>query len=89
MRSWTGLLLFSSLASAALVERDYSSGGKLGDCPGYTASNVQTSGSGLTADLKLAGHACNAYGYDLKDLTLEVTYENGQHPLLKDYWTKE
>ncbi|CAM1501165.1 Fc.00g103270.m01.CDS01 [Cosmosporella sp. VM-42] len=75
MRSWTAFL-FSSLASAAIVSRDYSGHGKLGDCPGYTASNVKTSGTGLTANLKLAGQACNAYGTDLKDLTLEVTYEN-------------
>ncbi|OAK95599.1 alpha-glucosidase [Phaeosphaeriaceae sp. SRC1lsM3a] len=37
-------------------------------CPGYTASNVQRSDSSLTADLTLAGTACNLYGEDLQDL---------------------
>jgi len=46
-------------------------------CPGYTASNVQQSGSGLTADLTLAGEACNAYGTDLPNLTLTVEYQSG------------
>ncbi|KAK9446292.1 uncharacterized protein VB005_00137 [Metarhizium brunneum] len=73
MKLWTSVL-FSGLASAgALVNRD---GDKaLAKCPGYTASNVKTSGSGLTAHLTLAGKACDAYGDDLKQLVLQVTYE--------------
>ncbi|KID62609.1 alpha-glucosidase, partial [Metarhizium hybridum] len=73
MKLWTSLL-FSGLASAgALVNRD---GDKaLAKCPGYKASNVKTSGSGLTAHLTLAGRACDAYGDDLKQLVLQVTYE--------------
>ena len=47
-------------------------------CPGYTASNVKTSYNGLSADLKLAGAACNTYGKDLQNLRLEVTYETGK-----------
>ncbi|KAK3619563.1 hypothetical protein LTR56_023943 [Elasticomyces elasticus] len=47
----------------------------LSACPGYTASSVQTSDTGLTASLSLAGTACNAYGTDLTDLTLTVEYE--------------
>lgn len=47
-------------------------------CPGYTASNVQQSGTGLTADLTLAGDACNVYGLDLPNLTLTVEYQSGQ-----------
>ena len=45
-------------------------------CPGYTASNVQESTSGLTADLTLAGKACNSYGNDIQDLTLSVEYQS-------------
>lgn len=76
MKLWTSVL-FSGLASAgALVNRD---GDKaLAQCPGYTASNVKTSGSGLTAHLTLAGKACDAYSDDLKQLVLEVTYETGK-----------
>ncbi|KAF6218041.1 hypothetical protein HO133_006453 [Letharia lupina] len=44
-------------------------------CPGYTASNVAQTDSGLTASLTLAGDACNVYGYDLPDLTLLVEYQ--------------
>ncbi|KAK3328533.1 glycoside hydrolase family 31 protein [Cercophora scortea] len=50
--------------------------GTLESCPGYKASNIKTSPSGLTADLTLAGTACNVYGTDLRDLVLEVTYES-------------
>ncbi len=64
-------------ASAALVARDYSSDAPLTKCPGYKASNVQTTANGLTADLSLAGQACNAYGDDLRNLKLTVSYETG------------
>jgi hypothetical protein len=47
------------------------------DCPGYKASNVVTSDSGLTATLTLAGTACNVYGTDVQTLKLEVTAESG------------
>lgn len=45
-------------------------------CPGYTASNVQTSDTGLTADLNLAGTGCSAYGNDVENLTLTVEYQD-------------
>ena len=44
-------------------------------CPGYTASNVETSSTGLTASLSLAGDACNVYGTDIHDLVLTVEYQ--------------
>lgn len=47
-------------------------------CPGYSASNVQQSGRSLTADLTLAGEACNSYGTDLPNLTLTVEYQSGK-----------
>jgi hypothetical protein len=34
-------------------------------CPGYKASNVKTTPTGLTATLMLAGPACNVYGTDV------------------------
>lgn len=71
--------LCAGLVSAtSLTTRDYPSDDPLTSCPGYTASNVQTSDTGLTADLTLAGTACNVYGDDLTDLTLSVTYETGK-----------
>jgi alpha-glucosidase len=51
----------------------------LASCPGYKASNVKTAAASLTADLKLAGKACNVYGTDLTDLTLSVVYETGRN----------
>jgi len=44
-------------------------------CPGYKASNVVQASNTLTADLNLAGPACNVYGTDLTDLKLFVQYE--------------
>jgi alpha-glucosidase len=72
-----GLWLCGQLATAAVLSRDYASDNPLGACPGYKASNVKTTSTGLTADLKLAGPACNVYGTDLDDLVLEVAYETG------------
>jgi len=58
----------------------------LSECPGYRASNVKTTATGLTADLKLAGTPCNTYGTDLENLRLEVTYEteNRLHVKIQD-----
>jgi alpha-glucosidase len=56
-------------------------------CPGYAASNVVDDGSKLTADLTLAGTACNLYGEDLVDLRLEVEYQTGEYA--PDQWTKQ
>ncbi|KAI0404246.1 hypothetical protein F4802DRAFT_598210 [Xylaria palmicola] len=50
----------------ALAGRDYPTGDPLSARPGYTASHVKTTSSGLTAALTLAEDACDAYGTDLK-----------------------
>lgn len=65
----------ASSSSFSLIPRDAPSDDLLAACPGYQASNVKTTATGLTADLTLAGPACNVYGDDLDGLTLEVTYE--------------
>ncbi|KAL7623189.1 hypothetical protein AAE478_006870 [Parahypoxylon ruwenzoriense] len=67
----------AAAAAAAVARGDYlaNDDDALAACPGYTASNVVKTASGLTADLKLAGEACNAYGSDLDDLILEVSYD--------------
>lgn len=72
-----GLVVLGSAIPAlagSLAQRQSSS---LDDCPGYKASNVQNDGSRVTADLTLAGTACNVYGDDLTDLKLEVEYQTG------------
>lgn len=50
----------------------------LESCPGYAASNVVKTDSTLTADLTLAGSACNVYSDDLQDLKLLVEYQTGK-----------
>lgn len=55
------------------------------DCPGYTASNVVEGDGKLTADLSLAGTACNIYGTDLKDLKLLVEYQTDARLHVKIY----
>ena len=67
-----GLVLSNLVLLASAASNDSSS------CPGYAASNVTQAGSSLTADLTLAGTACNAYGIDLKDLKLLVEYQTGK-----------
>lgn len=49
----------------------------LNACPGYNAKNIKTSGASLTADLVLAGKACNVFGTDIQELSLQVVYETG------------
>ena len=45
-------------------------------CPGYKASNVKRNAYGLTANLALAGKACNVYGDDVDSLQLSVQYQS-------------
>lgn len=50
-------------------------------CPGYQATNVKTQqGNVVSADLTLAGPACNLYGTDLDNLVLQVEYETSRQP---------
>ncbi|KAI6138508.1 glycoside hydrolase family 31 protein [Pisolithus tinctorius] len=45
-------------------------------CPGYTLTSLTELQHGLSAQLQLAGPACNAFGSDIANLTLEVTYQS-------------
>lgn len=45
-------------------------------CPGYVANNIVTTTTTVTANLRLAGPACNTYGTDLDNLILLVEYQN-------------
>ncbi|OAQ96250.1 hypothetical protein LLEC1_05040, partial [Akanthomyces lecanii] len=92
MRLWASVLLAGLASDAAaatttvLSRAAPNNNSTLDECPGYKASNVQTTDSGLTAELSLAGAACNVYGDDLKDLILQVTYEtdNRLHVKIQD-----
>jgi hypothetical protein len=76
--SW--FVLAATAVIASTIDLRASSSDPLASCPGYKASNVKTTSSSLTADLSLAGKACNVYGTDLTDLTLSVVYETGEYP---------
>ena len=65
-------VLFGLVASSLVIAQK--------TCPGYSASNVQQTANGLTANLNLAGPACNIYGTDLRNLTLTVEYQSGMYP---------
>lgn len=54
-------------------------------CPGYKASNVRTSDSGVLADLILAGPRCNVYGNDIEALVLDVEYQSKERLSVKMY----
>ncbi|KAL2071530.1 hypothetical protein VTL71DRAFT_12765 [Oculimacula yallundae] len=75
------VLAVTAVSSSSILSR--ASKDPLDACPGYKASNIKTSASTLTADLTLAGTACNAYSDDLKDLTLEVVYETNDRIHIK------
>jgi hypothetical protein len=48
-------------------------------CPGYTLTSVAQMGNSITANLQLAGQACNMYGTDLGSLQLLVEYQTGEN----------
>lgn len=66
------------VGSGLAAQPSYPDNAVLSTCPGYKVSNVKTTSQGLTADLTLAGKACNVYGTDIDKLRLEVTYETGK-----------
>ncbi|KAF8133622.1 hypothetical protein K438DRAFT_2031359 [Mycena galopus ATCC 62051] len=46
-----------------------------GTCPGYFLQSLAETANGMTAKLNLAGAACNIFGEDVANLTIQVTYE--------------
>jgi alpha-glucosidase len=66
----------SADVGATLIPNIYDPEAKLAqeECPGYTASQISTSSTGLQARLSLAGDACNLYGTDVNELNLLVEY---------------
>ena len=72
------LLLSAAIAASASARTLLPRQDSVASCPGYSASNVQTSATGITADLALAGLACNSYGKDIENLRLTVNYDTGR-----------
>jgi len=70
-------LVLPSVVLAGLLPRSLSPRAlPIESCPGYVASNVVTTATSVTADLRLGGPACNTYGTDLANLRLLVEYQN-------------
>jgi alpha-glucosidase len=74
------LLKFSAVALRCLksVKGTLTNPAVLDACPGYNVVNVKSRGAQLTADLVLAGGACNVYGNDTTKLLLLVEYQTGE-----------
>ncbi|EJF67386.1 hypothetical protein DICSQDRAFT_151660 [Dichomitus squalens LYAD-421 SS1] len=72
-RDHLSLLTSSFTAEVFATQETFS--GNVSTCPGYTLSSLHETKAGLTAALSLAGPACNAFGHDIANLTLEVTYD--------------
>lgn len=83
-RLLTSATLLAASAASPLFPRQEENGADLSKCPGYKASNVQKSDTGLTADLTLAGEACGVYGDDVRELRLGVEYQTGVPPFTRD-----
>lgn len=66
-----GLFIYLSLFVTTVVAASIDS------CPGYSASNVEETTNGLTADLTLLGEPCNVFGIDAPELKLVVEYQTG------------
>ncbi|KAJ7120271.1 glycosyl hydrolases family 31-domain-containing protein [Mycena epipterygia] len=75
------LLASSALASVQILLRQQAEATNVtnsfdvASCPGYALSSLSQTKSGLTAKLNLAGAECNAFGQDVANLTIQVTYE--------------
>ncbi|KAI0761474.1 alpha-glucosidase [Trametes elegans] len=75
---FTALVKLVHFASATVTDPTI-----LDACPGYNVQNVSSSGANFTADLVLAGKACNVFGEDIEQLKLELTYETKDRIHLK------
>lgn len=76
-------LSLAALSAAApagqLLARQQEQGSRasydISSCPGYVAGNITEAAHGFTMPLTLAGEPCNAFGFDVANLTLAVIYE--------------
>ncbi|KAF9265982.1 alpha-glucosidase [Marasmius fiardii PR-910] len=84
-RRWAKALSAFAAICGTFVQAEYVDPARLDSCPGYNAVNVTTSNDGrtITADLVLAGTACNVFGEDLQRLRLQVEYQGDNRIHLK------
>ncbi|KAJ4475469.1 glycoside hydrolase family 31 protein [Lentinula aciculospora] len=67
--------ILSAISLAMSVFATWIEPAVLDACPGYNILNPVSQGATFTADLVLAGAACNVFGTDLENLSLAVTHE--------------
>ena len=84
LKALYGLALLRSVSGAAVARRQ--AAGNVNDCPGYSASDIVNTDTGLTAKLTLAGPACSAYGTDIQNLRLVVNYDSGTSMRVCDWF---
>ncbi|KAF9526788.1 glycosyl hydrolases family 31-domain-containing protein [Crepidotus variabilis] len=63
-----------SLSVGSIIENATQEGNSSG-CQGYNLQTLQEDEAGLTAKLSLVGESCQAFGEDIVNLTVRVTYE--------------
>ncbi|KAG7095313.1 hypothetical protein E1B28_006078 [Marasmius oreades] len=70
------LSTFSFLGIIALVSDGAQGARNTSSCPGYELTSRSDSETGFVAALKLNGPPCDAFGNDIPNLTIQVTYES-------------
>ncbi|KAL5495907.1 hypothetical protein ACEPAI_1371 [Sanghuangporus weigelae] len=70
------LLVGSSIIASAQQINETVHSLNVSTCPGYILQSLQNTSTGFVAGLTLAGPACNAFGNDVANLTVEVSYES-------------
>ncbi|KAI9051774.1 hypothetical protein LZ554_004041 [Drepanopeziza brunnea f. sp. 'monogermtubi'] len=68
-------LLASAVSGVAVSGRQDTATDARDSCPGYIASDVVQTGTGMSASLKLGGTACDVHGTDVPELKLTVNYD--------------
>ncbi|KAI0770901.1 glycosyl hydrolases family 31-domain-containing protein [Trametes elegans] len=73
----------------SLAANDTSPSLNVSSCSGYTVVSQKESGQGLLINLTLAGPACDAFGHDVHNLTVEVSYETSTRLHVNIYDTEK
>ncbi|KAK9766714.1 hypothetical protein K7432_004020 [Basidiobolus ranarum] len=80
MVQWQSLIYFGLLGISSLVHAQYRNSTQVGssNCPGYRIIEIQNQGDSIHSKLSLRDQPCNQYGKDVKDIVLDVSYDNSR-----------
>ena len=73
-------LPLAAVLYAGVVHTTVTDQAVLDACPGYKTTSVNVHGNAFTANLELAGKACNVFGQDIENLKLEVEGRRSEVP---------